>query len=356
MKIGISCRYDIKKKKYRSIIHSEEILDLFRLNTPDSTKPNIGNGSYDNPYQPTTIAHWYYLSQLDLEVKPMYVLVGGRLIARWGTGAKNLKRYCTDVTGFENVDSSTSIPDYEDFIHLLGREYELMDSKNKIDTKLPSYTKKALRVYHLDDRAAAIISRNILQGLSDCGQFTELPSSLCALLLCEGARVPETFTITMMLLDLIETNTTYGKGGLKMYTWKSMLMYGVNGTYIPGRGNGIKSLGKHPMTGQGTVDLGNKIHIFNTGLTNIVLDRIISITSVWLVHYMTKNSPKIFEFFIVADTGHKIWQNNRMGELGHGDQSLKANCRKAIKARSNNLNLLIGGTTVYYENIAGETI
>lgn len=354
MKIGIACRYEYKSQPTRSLIHSETLSDMLKTAIPGAVAPTVGDGSLASPYVPSTLSHWYYLALQRPGVDPSFILVSGFLIARWGTGGGQYVNYCTDVTDFVDIitDKCIGQVDYEDAIRNdIGDWYKLYDSLSGRDSSLPSYTRKAQRVEDMDDRQAALICRNLIENNGDCNECPELACSLCSLLISEAHRTPETFVISLMLLDLIETGTTYGQGGLKTYTWKSMLMYGIDGIDIPGRGNGMKALGKHPMVGTGTVAMGAQLHCFEAR-SNIVKDRVISIMAVWLAHYMAKNHSG-FTFFIVKMDGHQPWTAPRQPEMDGGSKGLRGNCFKAVKARCQSSALLIGGTTVLYEDLEG---
>ncbi len=357
MKIGIACRYTYQHQPARSIVHSDALLELLKRNMPIATAPNIGDGSLERPFRPTSIGAWFWLSQQRSRQPPMFILVGGRLIARWGTGGGQYVDYCTDVTDFVDLVTQYCLggDDYEDMIaQEIGKWYALYDQLSGLDPRLPSYTRKALRIGDLDDREAAAISRGLLQGTVDCGECEELASSVCALFISESHRVPAMFAISLMLLDLVETSTTYGSGGGKRYTWKSMLMYNTGG--IPGRGGGLKVLGKHPMAGLGTVALGARLFTYNDG-DNLVRDRTVSILSVWLTHYLAlKYGGEGYTYFIVDAPGHTKWTGRRMPEVTGGNAHLSTACRNAIRDRCTSLAVQIGGTTVYYENLAGDRV
>ena len=236
MKVGIACEYMHKQKKVRSIIHHEVLTDILKKVMVTGLDPD-GSGTLEDPYVPNKLGNWWSLANLKWGFAPIFIQVGGRLIARWGTGAGQFRGYCTDVTGLEKkvalaVNSKSG---YEQFVRDLGKIFKKRDALNSINPKLPSYTRKALRVSQLDDRAAAAWSRRLLTGAESCGECPELASTLCSLFISEVARAPATFLISLMLLDLVETATTYGSGGAKTYTWKSMLMYG-NERKIPGSG------------------------------------------------------------------------------------------------------------------------
>lgn len=377
MKIGIACRYSYKKSKQsaemvdaRSMIHSEQLLDLLRVIVIPKTAPQNGDGSLATPYQPRNINEWYYLTMMKPKNDPTFLSVGGRLIARWGVNGGQFVNYCTDVTTWEEAITENCIgkDSYENFIrHDVADAFERFDRSIGIDVdSLNSYTRKALRLDYtraslslgqMSDREAAMRTRGLLNGIGDCDDCFELASSVCSLFLSEAARLPATFVISLMLLDLVETSTTYGKGGAKHYTWRSMLMYGNPVDIpVPGRSQGTKVLGKHPMAGQGTVVQGNALTLLDRG-ENLVRDRVISIMAVWLAHYLAKLfGPKGFTYYIVDAPKHTPWTGPRSPELTRGDEELKKACRAAVSERCKHPNLLIGGTTVQYENTAGHTV
>ena len=293
------------------MIHSDAVVDILKSIKVVAVPPDNGDGSVDSPYVPTALGHWYHLALLDSEEAPMFILVGGRLIARWGTGASKFVDYCTDVTAYRlAVDEILTKSDYQKEVEVIGQHFREQDELAQIDTDLHAYSRKALRIGEVEDRVAAHWSRNLLQGIGDCHECPELASSLCSLFIAEVHRVPEMFVLSLMLLDLVETATTYGSGGGKTYTWKSMLMHDTTG--IPGRGSGMKGLAKHPMAGLGTVKLGKDLYGYGSGGVNEVRDRVISIMSVWLAHYMTKvhggGGKYKFSHRLGRDPPHLDWE------------------------------------------------
>ena len=82
---------------------------------------------------------------------PIFIEVGGRLIARWGTGAKKYQNYCTDVTGSGGAvhDATDGQGDYETHVAKWGEIFAKKDQENGINSELSAYTKKALRVVHI---------------------------------------------------------------------------------------------------------------------------------------------------------------------------------------------------------------
>lgn len=237
-----------------------------------------------------------------------------------------------------------------------GQIFVERDDHAGIDTELSSYSRKALRLHEVDDRVAAQWSRNLLQGLDECHSCPELAATLCALFISEVHRVPEMFVLGLILLDLVETATTYGDDGGKRYTWKSMLMHDTS--KIVGRGPGMKGLAKHPMAGTGTVKLGKDLFGYGSGGINVVRDRAISLLSVWLAHYMTKNHGNggQYRFFIVWAMGHPNWTGSLAGPLKKSAQMLQTNCTQAVQQRATNPACLIGGTEVSYETVDGDEV
>jgi hypothetical protein len=356
MKIGIACEYELHGKPIRSVLENDNLLDLLHTIKP-LTKAVATEGSIDRPHANLNLSNWYYLSQQPSGNAPTYYSIGGRLIARWGKLGGQFVNYTTDITDCKEDVREAVKKEYEQFVRDLGTKYSQMDAKANINPKLPSYTRKALRIGDLDDVLAASLCRSLLaDSETKCEECPELVASLCALMLCEAHRCPATFAITLMLLDLVESRTTYGQGG-KVYTWKSMLMYGVDGDEIPGRGTGHKELGKHPMAGAETVTLGNLLFA-NTSGVNLVRDRVISILSIWSAHYLQKAYPAPkFKYFIVrADGGHGAWVGKRSPTLDNGATILKKALRTGVTERVNGPQLMIGGTTVGYQNLEGKTV
>jgi hypothetical protein len=362
MKIGIACRYEHQSRPARSIVYGDRLLELLRNTLPAREVVRLGDGSSDSPFVPMRIGEWFTLAHAETAVAPMFISIGGRKIARWGSGAGPLQDYITDVTDYPELAARTvGALDYQDTVRELKRHYDTADAVAGIDTELPIYTRKALRVARFDDRTLAIWSRRILHGEADCSGCPELASSIAALFIAEAHRSESqaVFAISLMLLDLVETATTYGAGGAKTYTWGSMLMHHLEGQVdphpIPGRGRGLQLLGKHPMAGAGTAAGGRGMFSWLTD--NPTRDRAVSIMSVWLAHYMAKYNSQHrgtnFTFFIVSDERAGA---ARQAVLSKADEGLRDNLRRAVAHRCRELTLLIGGTTVYYENIAGAQV
>lgn len=360
MKIGLACRYQFTKKneteptQVRSLVHSDLLLSIMNEVEIMQVEPP-GKGTIDSPYRPSQIGHWFYLANLDVQPAPQFILCGGCTIARWGLGAGGLQNYCTDVTSIlERVRKACiGVENYHGFVYDLGTQYRDSDDLLGIDNTLPSYTRKALRLRDIDDYTAAATCRNLLGGAEiDCTGCSELVSTLCALFISEANRCKWTFVISLMLLDLIETRTTYGKGGLKHYTWKSMLMYHPSDEKTPviiGRGKGYKRLGKHPMTGEGTVNLAMDLENYKGD--NMVRDRIVSIMAVWLGHYMAKTHTQ-YNYFIVDE---KKWSGVK-AKVDLPNRTLKNFCADGVRQRAQKLDCMIGGTTISYENLLGQQV
>ena len=358
MKIGIACAYTFKEEKHRSLIHSDNLLEILEQKDTAPLPRTPGTaGTAEDPHRNLSLQDWYYLSQQQTKTAPIYYRVGGRVIARWGSGAGQFQDYTTDITDYQDETAkAVAGGDYEQFVRNLGNAFKSKDQQSGIKPELPSYTRKALRVGDLDDVLAASMCRSLLKDSeTSCSACPEIAATFCSLFICEAHRVPATFVISLMLLDLVETRTTYGKGGLKTYTWKSMLMYGVNGSEIPGRGTGVKPLGKHPMAGEGTVVAGNLLFTANSGI-NLVRDRVISILSVWLTHFLAKKYTKFQYFIIKSDAPHAAWTGKRADRMDQSSNSLKKACKEGVVARCKSTDVLIGGTTVEYQNLTGDTV
>jgi hypothetical protein len=362
MKIGISCRYTFAQKSARSIVYANTLFSILKEIKPSTTGTGLlGQGTWSEPYQPSAIGHWYKLSQLKLTGNPIFIRVGTRLIARWGNNAGKFKNYCTDVTEDANDAARLALAQAtqggvmnEDHVAAWGDFYAEMDGHSP----LPAYTKKALRVMSIEtmtDQYAANQSRLLLSGEPTAGaNCPELACSLCSLFISEASRAPETFAVAIMLLDLIETSTTYGLGGEKMYTWRSMLSHDT--THIPGRSAGEKIQGKHPMAARGSAEYARKMDIEST-TPNMVMARSVSILSVWLAHYLKKKHAE-YEYFIVKGIKGEVVKQVLVRESEHdkGHFMLKTACRKAVQDRVGDFTVKIGGTTVQYENIGGNRV
>lgn len=366
MKVGVACTYQFGKNlmamtQARSRVFFDTLLEMLKRERPASTAVQQGNGTLDDPYEPQGIGEWYWLAQQDTAFTPTFISVGGRLLARWGAGAEDLQDYVTDITGYEpgTAEYCLGKDNYRDWVQTMKEQYDIFDHQSKIDTRMPAYSRKALRVAHLDDAAAAQATRLLLAGVGDCRDCPELASTLVSLFVAESYRSAgqAVFPITLMLLDLVQTHTSYGQGGEKTYTWKSMLMHhGENSKLdfdIPGRSAGKKqTLGKHPMAGVNTATMGRGLFRYDND--NASRDRVISIMSVWLAHYLAKKYPKVspnnFEYFIISDkSGHPGMQvPSKQKDQKKADETLEKACRDALRLRCTTLDCLIGGTTVYY--------
>ena len=361
MKIGIACRYKFRKEPARSMVHFDAVVDILRNVKPPAIAPKKGDGAVKTPYVPNVLGHWYYLAMQKSKAAPIFIRVGGRLIARWGSLGGKFRDYCTDMTEFDLLLKKILLKvseseNHENELRVLNQRYIELDDMAGINTKLSSYSRKALRIGEVEDRVAAHWSRNLLQGLDECHSCPELASTLCALFISEVHRVPQMFALSLMLLDLVETATTYGDDGGKTYTWKSMLMHDTS--KILGRSPGQKGLAKHPMAGSGTVKLGKDLFGYGSGTTNVVRDRVISIMSVWLTHYMTRHHGEggKYKFFIVWTKSRPTWTGSLAGSLKKPDQFLQKNCTQAVQQRVSNPSCLIGGTEVTYETVDGDEV
>jgi hypothetical protein len=217
--------------------------------------------------------------------------------------------------------------------------------------KQTAYTRIATRFDGLDDAVLAAYSRLLIEG-RQMDVPRPLPNALCSLLLSEAARCPVTFLISLMLLDLIETRTTYGKDDhQKQYTWKSMLMHDNAPLLpVPGRGAGTQSLGKHPMAGGGTVTLGSQIA--TNSEHNMTRDRIVSIASIWLAHFLAKRSPASPVPYFIVKSVSGAWVQNQAPKPDKGAELVKG-IRGALQARACSASCLIGGTKVLYVDLKG---
>lgn len=266
-----------------------------------------GAGTADDPYRPTSVGEWYWLTQVDLPVEPQYMRVGSRLIARWGTAAgKQGQNYASDLTDFKDLVGAPT-PD------AISEVKSRMATKDK-SAGLPGegqatiYTRKAMRLDALEPQVAARAARQLLHGQPLNTDYEgELANSLCGLLICEGHKSRDNsgaavFMATLLLLDLVEARVRYGRNKVdqQQYTWASMLMHG-NSTAkpvaiappakIPGRSvKGEKrDIAKHPMAGAGTVALGKSIT--NLGEDNAARNRVVSIGVAWMANFLWERDP-----------------------------------------------------------------
>src|SRR5215218_10302668 len=143
MKIGISCRYEHASKPLRSLVYGEKLLEILKTITPTSTAVRTGDGSAEHPYEAASIGEWFWLAKQETGFAPMYINVGGRLIARWGSGAGPLQDYITDITDYQTV-VTMRVPlltelygDYEREVRRVKTLYDETDSQEGIDLDLP---------------------------------------------------------------------------------------------------------------------------------------------------------------------------------------------------------------------------
>jgi hypothetical protein len=365
MKIGVAGTWKYGENDVWGLAHSDSLLNLLQNQGPTATQPgqDQGQGTQAKPYSKLSMQNYYYLAKADLPDAPQFFSVGKRLLARWGNGAGDLKNYVTDVTDYQSKlpKDIADQKDYSEVVHRLGDAFVEADKLLKIPADLPAYTRKALRatltMKDFDDRAAAAQCRQLLlDSDTDCTNCPELASTFLSLFVAEASRRHEIFLVSLMLLDLVETATTYGDE--KKYTWKSMLMYGNGAMDIPGRSKGVKELGKHPMSGKGTVEDANKMFIGTCG-TNLVRDRVISLMAVWTAHYLALKQKDAVWYIIQADKAHEPWTGARhepklraKGGPDKNDTMVLSQCRKAVAARADNPNRIIGGTTVEYVKLS----
>jgi len=358
MKAGLA--YRSKTNGERGIVYANKLLEVVNIRNLPNWAPVWGDGTLDDPFRPTQAQQWAWLAEQQSGAEPMFIEIGERVIARWGTKAGKFKDYATDVTawkghvrdrivGQDNRAQPLGIQTIADEAKRIDDEVLHLDPRQSV------YTRKALRIREMSDVYAAHKSRQLLQGIGSANECPELASSLCALLVCEAHRSRPTFAISLMLLDLVQTSTTYGRGGAKTYTWKSMLMHhnDAQDFVIEGRGTDRRSrpLAKHPMAGTGTAKWGKNI-VYGA---NPVVDRILSIASVWFAHFHARRFDR-FDFFIIKQgtLGNSGPKQTRF--VRDNDGWLQRLCGHAIGLRLATLDLLIGGTTVYYEDVEGTAV
>jgi hypothetical protein len=367
VKVGIACRYKFGKenKDARSVVYSNSLVEVLTQTLAQGKPPKDGQGTLLSPYKLRDIGEWIFCATQKPKSAPTYFDIGSRLIAQWGEGGGMFVNYCTDVTAQKGeLESKCGSGNYEKYVDGLGDYFKERDEKEYgLNPKLPSYTRKGLRVKDLDDGTAVLICRSLISGSDDCGGCEEIPCSLASLLLGEGRRSSITFVISLMLLDLIETRTTYGKGGEKHYTWKSMLMYDTD--KIPGRGDTKKGWAKHPMVGPGSKAHGDVGNVLDGSKANPVANKSLSIMSAWLAHYLQKKfgpepNPK-YKYYLLREDGSSLTHQPTPQQFGRtiddkGNRVLRQACSDAVAQRYASSGLLIGGTTVEYEGLDGNSV
>lgn len=315
--------------------------------------PKIGDGKLDTPYSGLCLENWRFLASEKAREDPIFYSVGGRLLVRWGTKAGGMKDYISDMTDYPVL--LKAILEGKEKTGAVKTKFDEDDDVRGIDTTLAAYSKKALRVDNLTDEAAANRCRSLLNNSStSCDDCPEIASSFCSLFVAEAHRAPKTFVISLMLLDAVETRTTYGVEGKKTYTWKSMLMHSKDETStldVPGRSTGVKMLAKHPMAGVNTVKLSKDM--LNWKTDNAVRDRVVSLMSLWLAHYLQKIDSTRKYYLLRTDKSakEKIRRSNKPDDLKLVDL-----CKDALATRCSTYACQIGGTSIEYRNTTGDAV
>ena len=357
MKVGLASKQDPGKTTC-GIVHTKTLVGLLDGHDVQKASPGTGNGTRDEPYRDLTMQNWRWLAEQKATADPIFYWVGKRLLVRWGTKMGGLVNYISDMTDFTStLDQVMKAPEP----NKVKKEFADADVKAKIDPDLAPYHKKALRVGDMTDEDAASRCRSLLvDSNTDCSACPEIASSFCSLFVAEAHRAPRTFLISLMLLDLVESHTTYGVDGGKRYTWKSMLAHSTakgEAINVEGRGQnkGIK-LAKHPMAGIGTVNLSNQMD--NWGVDNAVRDRVVSLMSIWVGHYLQgKHADR--RYYLLR-TGDKSKIKDQVAKIDISekklDMELLEQCKGAVAQRCLTPGVLIGGTTLEYLNFAGDPV
>ena len=139
MKIGIACRYTFRKKPARSMVHFDAVVDILKNVKPPAIAPKKGDGAVKTPYVPNVLGHWYYLAMQKSKAAPIFILVGGRLIARWGSLGGKFRDYCTDMTEFDLLLKKILLKvseskNHENELRVLNQRYIELDDMAGIDS------------------------------------------------------------------------------------------------------------------------------------------------------------------------------------------------------------------------------
>jgi len=289
MKVGIALE---EKGQTTAIgaLFAQTMMELLKAVDVAQTAPAQGDGSRGNPYKSLNLQNWRWLAAQVAKADPTFYLIGGRTLVRWGTNMTKLKDYISDMTDHQNIlDEVLGPKDDQNVGKVLGAFSEPQKDH------LAPYHKKALRLEQMTDIEAASRCRGLLiNSNNDCNDCPELASSCCSLFIAEAHRAPKTFLISLMLLDLVEIEASYGIADDKKYTWISMLAHSkdtkgdLNEIDVPGRTQGKKiPLAKHPMAGLNTVKLGKDLNSW--ALDNASRDRVVSLMSIWIGRYLKAN-------------------------------------------------------------------
>lgn len=357
MKVGLGATWGMNGSE-NAQVHTKALIDILTQCDVKDAKP-AGGGTLDDPYRKLSMENWRWAAKENARNEPIIYSVGGRTLVRWGALMGGLKDYISDMTEYPDLLKEI-LGASKDTVKQKGGEvrgkFEDADKLRGIDTALAAYTKKALRVDNLTDEAAASRSRSLLNDSdTDCTDCPEIASSFCSLFVPEANRAPKTFVISLMLLDAVETGTTYGVEGKKVYSWKSMLMHSKDETVeldVPTRAKGVKLLAKHPMAGLNTVKLGKDM--MNWGTDNAVRDRVVSLMSLWLAHYLQKVDSQKTYYLLRSGKDDKA-EDIKSFRKTKSDADLLKMCKAAIELRCNTYACLIGGTSIGYRDLQGKS-
>ena len=357
MKVGLASKWGPSDQSC-GVVHTKALLGLLDASDVQKASPGTGNGTRDEPFRDLNMQNWRWLAEQKATADPIFYSVGKRVLVRWGTKMGGLVNYISDMTDFTTtLDDVLKEPDP----NKVKKEFAEADVNAKINPDLAPYHKKSLRVGDMTDEDAASRCRSLLMDSNtDCSACPEIASSFCSLFVAEAHRAPRTFLVSLMLLDLVQSQTTYGVDGGKKYTWKSMLAHSTakgEAINVEGRGQnkGIK-LAKHPMAGIGTVNLSNQMD--NWGVDNAVRDRVVSLMSIWVGHYLQKTHAD--RTYYLLRTGDKSNIKGQVGKIKLSDKKcdleLLEQCKGAVTQRCLTPGVLIGGTSLDYMNFEGEPV
>jgi len=301
MKVGLALRGK-GQDPATGALFAQTMMELLKTVDVAQTAPTQGNGTRENPYQGLDLQKWRWCAAQPVGEEPIFYRIGGRQLVRWGSKMTKLKDYISDMTSHQNVlDEVLGTVDKESVGKVLTA---FSDPQTE---HLAPYHKKALRLDQMTDIQAASRCRALLVDSNhDCSDCPELASTCCSLFIAEAHRAPKTFLISLMLLDLVEAEASYGIADNKQYTWISMLAHSkdtqgtLNKVDIPGRRQGKEvPLAKHPMAGLNTVKMGKDLNSW--ALDNASRDASFPLMSIWIGRYL-KAANAAEDYYLLRTT------------------------------------------------------
>ncbi|GFM55778.1 hypothetical protein PSCICF_19560 [Pseudomonas cichorii] len=219
------------------------------LSSQVGTAPS-GTGTPRDPFKVSTPEHWIYCARNPLKEHNSWYKIGNRIIRRrkvnnyiedWGseTELNTLIKSNADAAGNEAeriFKENTKIPiNKRESAEELRKTNEKGRAKYLISPgednirahnafKETSYQSIAISISTLPNDGGKAVSqemRNLLSGKAATIDGGAISLATGAMFIAETARNPLSFLMGLVLLDLIESQATYGKN--KKYTWSNIL-------------------------------------------------------------------------------------------------------------------------------------